>query len=90
MNDYSPLGSRDVRHAVVSNTCDSMTRWLCCFQIQGDITREETAETIIHLVGEGMCDLLVCDGAPDVTGIHELDEYVGSCSCACMHACVRT
>ena len=28
---------------------------------------------------EGSCaDLVVCDGAPDVTGLHDLDEYIQS------------
>ena len=25
---------------------------------------------------ERLADLVVCDGAPDVTGMHDLDEYV--------------
>jgi tRNA (cytidine32/guanosine34-2'-O)-methyltransferase len=45
-------------------------------QMQGDITSEATAaEVISHFAGE-KADLVVCDGAPDVTGLHDLDEYV--------------
>jgi len=45
-------------------------------QIQGDITKESTAREIIqHFEGE-KADLVVCDGAPDVTGLHEIDEYI--------------
>lgn len=45
-------------------------------QIQGDITKVSTAEEIInHFEGE-KADLVVCDGAPDVTGLHDLDEYI--------------
>ncbi|XP_032796279.2 putative tRNA (cytidine(32)/guanosine(34)-2'-O)-methyltransferase [Daphnia magna] len=45
-------------------------------QIQGDITQLSTAEKIIqHFEGE-KADLVVCDGAPDVTGLHDIDEYV--------------
>ncbi|KAG8193444.1 hypothetical protein JTE90_005091 [Oedothorax gibbosus] len=45
-------------------------------QIQGDITKVSTAEEIIsHFEGEN-ADLVVCDGAPDVTGLHDLDEYI--------------
>lgn len=45
-------------------------------QIQGDITKVSTAEEIIsHFKGES-ADLVVCDGAPDVTGLHDLDEYI--------------
>ena len=45
-------------------------------QIQGDITKLETAEQIIsHFQGE-KANLVVCDGAPDVTGLHDIDELV--------------
>ncbi|KAK3599583.1 hypothetical protein CHS0354_035821 [Potamilus streckersoni] len=45
-------------------------------QIQGDITKKSTAEEIInHFKGEN-ADLVVCDGAPDVTGLHDIDEYI--------------
>lgn len=44
--------------------------------IQGDITAQATAEQIIgHFHGD-KADLVVCDGAPDVTGLHDLDEYM--------------
>ncbi|XP_072036230.1 tRNA (cytidine(32)/guanosine(34)-2'-O)-methyltransferase-like [Amphiura filiformis] len=45
-------------------------------QLQGDITKESTAKEIIsHFEGEH-ADLVVCDGAPDVTGLHDIDEYI--------------
>lgn len=45
-------------------------------QLQGDITKVSTAERIVaHFEGEN-ADLVVCDGAPDVTGLHDLDEYI--------------
>ena len=25
---------------------------------------------------DGRADLVVCDGAPDVTGLHDIDEYI--------------
>lgn len=47
-------------------------------QIQGDITKKSTAESIIsHFEGD-FADLVVCDGAPDVTGLHDIDEYIQS------------
>ena len=43
-------------------------------QVLGDITTQETANEVVrHLHGEG-AELIVCDGAPDVTGVHDLDE----------------
>ncbi|KAG7476370.1 hypothetical protein MATL_G00082120 [Megalops atlanticus] len=45
-------------------------------QIQGDITKITTAQEIIkHFEGQP-ADLVVCDGAPDVTGLHDVDEYI--------------
>ena len=32
-------------------------------------------QVISHFEGH-YADLVVCDGAPDVTGLHDLDEYV--------------
>jgi tRNA (cytidine32/guanosine34-2'-O)-methyltransferase len=44
--------------------------------LQGDITTIETANSVIHHLGDEKAELVVCDGAPDVTGLHEVDEYV--------------
>lgn len=45
-------------------------------QVQGDITAESTAQKVLsHFHGE-YADLVVCDGAPDVTWRPEWDEYV--------------
>ncbi|KAJ1505913.1 putative tRNA (cytidine(32)/guanosine(34)-2'-O)-methyltransferase [Coelomomyces lativittatus] len=45
-------------------------------QFQGDITHESTAELILHSFQGEKAELVVCDGAPDVTGLHEMDEYI--------------
>ncbi|KAM8793672.1 tRNA (cytidine(32)/guanosine(34)-2'-O)-methyltransferase, partial [Eudromia elegans] len=45
-------------------------------QLQGDITEASTAERIRSLLGGVPADLVVCDGAPDVTGLHDLDEHI--------------
>ncbi|XP_014216922.1 putative tRNA (cytidine(32)/guanosine(34)-2'-O)-methyltransferase [Copidosoma floridanum] len=47
-------------------------------QIQGDITNVNTAEQIISHFGNEHADLVVCDGAPDVTGLHDMDVYIQS------------
>ena len=40
------------------------------------LPQTSTAEEIIgHFKGE-QADLVVCDGAPDVTGLHDIDEYI--------------
>ncbi|KAJ1723165.1 tRNA (uridine-2'-O-)-methyltransferase trm7 [Coemansia erecta] len=45
-------------------------------QIQGDITKLSTAEQIVSHFHGAQADLVVSDGAPDVTGLHDLDEYI--------------
>ena len=46
--------------------------------LQGDITSLDTAKSIIqHFQGQ-RSELVVCDGAPDVIGLHEFDEYCQS------------
>lgn len=47
-------------------------------QLQGDITRLETAERIIACFEGEKADLVVCDGAPDVTGLHDVDGFLQS------------
>lgn len=44
--------------------------------MQGDITAKETAESIIRHFKGSRAELVVCDGAPDVTGLHDVDEYL--------------
>jgi tRNA (cytidine32/guanosine34-2'-O)-methyltransferase len=45
-------------------------------QLQGDITSEATAREVIEQFQGQHADLIICDGAPDVTGLHDLDQYV--------------
>lgn len=46
--------------------------------MQGDITSVVTAQRVIeHFQGE-RAELVICDGAPDVTGLHDVDEYMQS------------
>ena len=44
-------------------------------QLVGDITREECAREIISALGNEPADLVISDGAPDVTGMHDVDQY---------------
>ncbi|KAJ3328265.1 putative tRNA (cytidine(32)/guanosine(34)-2'-O)-methyltransferase, partial [Kappamyces sp. JEL0680] len=44
--------------------------------IQGDITKTSTAQDIISHFDGAKAELVVCDGAPDVTGLHDMDEYI--------------
>jgi tRNA (cytidine32/guanosine34-2'-O)-methyltransferase len=44
--------------------------------LQGDITSLETAKSIVQQFQGHRAELVVCDGAPDVTGLHDLDEFL--------------
>lgn len=44
--------------------------------IQGDITSKKTAEQIISYFKGKKAQVVVSDGAPDVTGVHDIDEFV--------------
>lgn len=76
----SKLGSSD-------NTSDSAPRIVSVdlqemapipgvLSIVGDITSQSTANQIINYFQGDLADLVVCDGAPDVTGLHDIDEYM--------------
>lgn len=50
-------------------------------QLQGDIATQQTAEQILSYFRTGgdagsKADLVICDGAPDVTGDHDTDEQL--------------
>ena len=44
--------------------------------IQGDITSPTIAQKVCARFHNHKSDILVCDGAPDVSGNHDIDEYV--------------
>ena len=46
--------------------------------LQGDLTTLETARAILSHMQGNRAELVVCDGAPDVTGLHDIDEYLQS------------
>lgn len=44
--------------------------------LQADITHPKTLQRILELFGGEPADFVCSDGAPDVTGLHDLDEYI--------------
>eukprot|EP01016_Furgasonia_blochmanni_P046751 TRINITY_DN6783_c0_g1_i1.p1 TRINITY_DN6783_c0_g1~~TRINITY_DN6783_c0_g1_i1.p1 ORF type:complete len:262 (-),score=59.25 TRINITY_DN6783_c0_g1_i1:211-996(-) len=47
-------------------------------EIQGDITKQDTVDKILQAFKGNRSEIVVCDGAPDVTGFHDIDQYVQS------------
>lgn len=44
--------------------------------LQADITHPKTLQEIVNLFGGEPADFVCSDGAPDVTGLHDLDEFI--------------
>lgn len=44
--------------------------------LQADITKRSTLEDIRRYFGNTPADIVLSDGAPDVTGLHDIDEYI--------------
>jgi tRNA (cytidine32/guanosine34-2'-O)-methyltransferase len=47
-------------------------------QVQGDITKKSTVDTVLEKFDNQRANLVVSDGAPDVTGFHDIDQYIQS------------
>ena len=46
------------------------------FMLKGDITHASTSAAILSFFEHKPADLVVCDGAPDVTGMRDIDEFI--------------
>jgi len=66
------------RVKVVSVDLQPMSPLPGVIQLQGDITELKTAQEIISHFHGMKANLVICDGAPDVTGLHSFDEYLQS------------
>ncbi|XP_057281985.1 putative tRNA (cytidine(32)/guanosine(34)-2'-O)-methyltransferase, partial [Pezoporus wallicus] len=69
-------GSAEGPPQVVAVDLQAMAPLPGVLQIQGDITKASTVQQIQRHFEGHSADLVVCDGAPDVTGLHDLDEYI--------------
>ncbi|WWC85840.1 uncharacterized protein L201_000707 [Kwoniella dendrophila CBS 6074] len=63
---------------VVSIDLQPMARLPNITILQTDITLPSTIPLVLDALGGRRADLVVCDGAPDVTGVHDLDAYLHS------------
>lgn len=64
------------RACVVAVDLQEMAPIQGVLSIVGDITSQATVEQIMKEFDGTLADLVVCDGAPDVTGLHDIDEYM--------------
>ncbi|PUU77335.1 FtsJ-like methyltransferase-domain-containing protein [Tuber borchii] len=63
---------------IVSLDLQPMTPLPGVTTLQADITHPSTLPLLLQHLGNKPADLVVSDGAPDVTGLHDLDEYIQS------------
>lgn len=70
------LAEKTQNYRVVSVDLQDMAAVPGVFILQGDITTEETINNIFKAFRGEKADLVVSDGAPDVTGFHEIDQYM--------------
>ena len=80
-NEEPPLPGAKLENQfvrVVAVDIQEMAPIVGVVQLKGDITTEETAREIIRCFDYQLCDIVVSDAAPDVTGLHDLDIYLQS------------
>ncbi|ODV69673.1 FtsJ-domain-containing protein [Hyphopichia burtonii NRRL Y-1933] len=70
----APENPEDVK--IVSVDLQPMTPIDGVTTIQADITHPKTLQKILEIFGGEPADFVCSDGAPDVTGLHDLDEYI--------------
>lgn len=76
LNEQARQTGEDVK--IVSVDIQTMAPIDGVISIQGDITNPDTANRVINEFQGSKAQLVVCDGAPDVTGQHDLDEFIQS------------
>ncbi|KAL0491734.1 tRNA (cytidine(32)/guanosine(34)-2'-O)-methyltransferase [Acrasis kona] len=69
-------GASDAEPIIVAVDLQEMAPLEGVIEIQGDITSTKTSDEIINYFHGEKANLVVCDGAPDVTGMHDIDEYI--------------
>ncbi|AAS54525.1 AGR036Wp [Eremothecium gossypii ATCC 10895] len=67
---------KNTKKRIVAVDLQPMSRIEHVTTLQADITHPRTLTKIIELFKGEKADFVCSDGAPDVTGLHDLDEYV--------------
>ncbi|PFH37704.1 putative ribosomal RNA large subunit methyltransferase FTSJ1 [Besnoitia besnoiti] len=75
-SSFSALSSPPAPPLIVAVDLQEMAPIPGVFALQADITHESTIRSILDFFSQQPADLVVCDGAPDVTGMHDIDEFI--------------
>ncbi|KPU72727.1 uncharacterized protein Dana_GF23069, isoform B [Drosophila ananassae] len=74
---YEPLSEEDKKKVkIIAVDMQGMAPIEGVTQMREDISKESTAEAIINFFEGEKAQIVVCDGAPDSTGMHDFDSYV--------------
>lgn len=71
-----PDGQVDEKRKIVAVDLQPMSPITGVTSLQADITHPKTLARILDIFGGEPADFVCSDGAPDVTGLHDLDEYI--------------
>mmetsp|Transcript_40793 Transcript_40793/g.47452 ORF Transcript_40793/g.47452 Transcript_40793/m.47452 type:complete len:280 (+) Transcript_40793:66-905(+) len=73
---FKPKDEQDIR--AVSVDLQQIAPIEHIHAVQGDITKKETLDKVLAAFKGNKAQLVICDGAPDVTGFHDIDQYIQS------------
>ncbi|EPY52484.1 tRNA 2'-O-ribose methyltransferase [Schizosaccharomyces cryophilus OY26] len=76
IENFDSTASSEERPRIVAVDLQPMAPIDGVHTLQLDITHPKTLSIILSQFGNEPADLVVSDGAPDVTGLHDLDEYI--------------
>jgi tRNA (cytidine32/guanosine34-2'-O)-methyltransferase len=71
-----PSSSSSARPRVVAVDLQEMSPIPGVQLLQGDVTSAATMAAVLAAFSPELVDLVLCDGAPDVTGLHVMDEMM--------------
>lgn len=74
--DSTPQAPKDIK--IVAIDLQPMAALQGIITLRADITHPATVPLLLDSLGSAKADLVLSDGAPDVTGLHDLDIYVQS------------
>ncbi|KFY86290.1 hypothetical protein V500_07742 [Pseudogymnoascus sp. VKM F-4518 (FW-2643)] len=74
--DSAPQPPKDIK--IVAIDLQPMAALQGIITLRADITHPATVPLLLDSLGSAKADLVLSDGAPDVTGLHDLDIYVQS------------
>ena len=77
-SDFLPLGNYDNFKKIISVDLQKFAPIENVDIIIGDITNKDIILDIISKTNNQLIDLVICDGAPDITGFNEFDVYIQS------------